>query len=50
MNALQVLSFAAKNNILGTLIKTKRNGREIRKYMIDGEQLIVEAWRTEHTF
>lgn len=47
--AMTVLGFAAKNNVFGKLVRSKRNGREVREYVIDGKTHKVEAWPTEHT-
>ena len=49
-SAFRVLRYVAKNNIPGKLIKTRRNGREIREYDILGTIVSVEAWYTEHTY
>lgn len=46
--AAGILSFAAMHNIAGVLVKTRRNGREIREYVVCGECIRAEAWYTEH--
>jgi len=48
-SGVDILGHCSRENITGRLIKTKRSGREVREYMIDGKPTKVEAWPTEHT-
>ena len=48
MTAMQIIKTAYDNKIMGRLVKTRYNGREIRAYTISGTTYNVEAWHSEH--